>query len=81
MKKQSGNGGVELIVALMLLAVVMLALFMVKSYSCRERAYMMKLESRYGLFTGCMVRVDDRWAPLSYIRIVDGKVQIYGDGE
>lgn len=81
MKKQRGNGGIELLVALVFLAVILLVLFAAKSYSCHKRADLMKLESQYGLFTGCMVRVDDRWAPLSYIRIVDGKVQISGDGE
>ena len=53
--------------ALMLLAIfsVLLGLAMWLDYTaCHNRADMMRLESRWGPVTGCMVRVDDRWSPL-----------------
>lgn len=83
MKKQRGFSELAIVALLFIAfsAVVFGIQFAAGFYTCHQRANMMKLESRYGLLTGCMVRVDDRWAPLSYIRIVDGKIQIYGDGE
>lgn len=55
--------------------------YMVDSAACRSQASMMKLQSEYGVLTGCMVDTGDRWAPIEYIRIVDGKVSIQGDGQ
>lgn len=51
------------------------------AHMCKTKASLMGLESRYSLSTDCMVRVGDRWAPFGFIRIVDNKVIIQGDGE
>ena len=51
------------------------------SYACGKRSGMMGLSASYGPIQGCMVRVGSRYAPIEYIRIVDDKVIIQGDGE
>jgi hypothetical protein len=49
------------------------------SYTCGRRASMMNLRSEWGPLQGCMVDVGDRYAPIEYVRIIDGKVSIQGD--
>lgn len=55
--------------------------YILSAVSCEKKAKMMGLPSDYGWWTGCMVQVGERYAPISYIRIVDNKVIIQGDGE
>ena len=55
--------------------------YLTEGYKCQKRAGLMGLESDYGLLQGCMVRVGHRWAPIEYIRIIDDKVTVQGDGK
>jgi hypothetical protein len=48
------------------------------SYTCGRRADMMNLRSDWGPLQGCMVYTGDRYAPIEYVRIIDGKVSIQG---
>ena len=81
MKKQHGSGLVDLLMLVAFFAIIFGVIWTVDYFQCKSRADMMRLESRWGPVMGCMVQVDDRWGPLSYIRIVDGKIQISGNGE
>lgn len=60
---------------------VLTANHVIESIACSNKAKMMGLPSDYGFTTGCMVKVGDRYAPIGYIRIVDDKIIIQGDGE
>ena len=35
---------------------------------CSDKAEAMNRDSRYGVFTGCMVETDDGWFPLDQVR-------------
>ena len=83
MRKQKGFA--ELVGVVLLFVLVFGGLFgfayFTNSAKCKNRATMMGLEYNYAMLQGCMVKVGDRWAPMSYIRITDDKVIIQGDGE
>lgn len=82
MKKQRGYGDVLVIAVMVLVILGVLGLtYALKSVACTKQAKMMGLRSDYAFFTGCMVQVGNRYAPINYIRIVDDKVIIQGDGE
>lgn len=88
MKKQQGSilEGLLAVIGVVVVVSAIAALFIVPGYalesaSCKKKARMMGLESDYGWMTGCMVQVGDRYAPIGYIRIVDNKVIIQGNGE
>ncbi|SDQ42712.1 hypothetical protein [Pseudoxanthomonas sp. CF125] len=51
-----------------------------EAYSCSKRAGLMGLRHSWGPMQGCMVQVGQRYSPIEYIRIVDDKVIIQGDG-
>jgi hypothetical protein len=55
--------------------------YAIEAAACNKKASMMGLESDFGVMTGCMVKVGDRYAPLGFVRIVDNKVIIQGDGD
>ena len=76
------RGRIDIIEAAIIIAILaaVLAVFLVPQRQCHQRARMMQLNSSWGPIQGCMVRVDKRWSPIEYIRIVDGKVSIQGDG-
>lgn len=81
-RNQRGEGGIELLVALVVTALICFAAYAVKAHACNQRATLMGLQHDYGFFQGCMVKVDDkRWAPIEYVRIVDGKVSIQGSAD
>ena len=83
MKNQ--RGGAETLILGLLFVLAMLAIcvlaYWFEAAQCGKKAKMMGLEHDYGPFTGCMVKVGNRYAPINYIRIVDEKVIIQGDGE
>jgi hypothetical protein len=82
MKKQRGYGDVIVFITMVLIIVGILGIsYGLKGIQCNKRAKLMGLQSDYGMWTGCMVKVEDRYAPINYIRIVDNKIIIQGDGE
>lgn len=83
MNKQSGIGEFSLfaIIAALALAVLVALVYWRQSAECTKKSQMMGLRCDYSWLAGCMVKVGDRYAPISYIRIVDDKVIIQGDGE
>ena len=34
-------------------------------YSCNKKSEIMGIESNFGIFTGCMVKIDGRWQPFN----------------
>lgn len=87
MRKQKGyiEEGTLMFLFIMGVIVFVGALFILSmmwdSHICSTKAHLMGLESKWSMSTDCMVKVGDRWAPFSFIRIVDNKVIIQGDGE
>lgn len=81
MNKQRGSGLVDLMVLVSFFAIMFGTIWTVDYFQCKGKTDMMQLESRWGPVMGCMVQVDRRWVPLEMIRIIDGKIQISGDGE
>ena len=56
-------------------AIIALAALLDKA-SCDSKSSAMGLYSRWGMLTGCMVKVDGRYVPLGAIRYVDGRMQV-----
>ena len=79
MNKQKGDAVLVVLGGMLVIVVVGLTFF--DHYGCHKRSSMMGLRASWGPVQGCMVKVGSRWAPLEYIRIVDDKVIIQGDGE
>jgi hypothetical protein len=56
--------------------VVLVILFLVyagSSKSCTDTGEKIGLESDYGLWTGCMVKVQNEWIPLDKWRVIDDR--------
>lgn len=69
-------------VSVVLMAGLLLIDYMVSKYRCDNRAVLMKLEPRYSMMLGCMVKIEDRYVPMNYIRInQNGDVVIVPDDE
>lgn len=83
--KRNQRGSVEDIFGILLVLVIMAVIFggiaWVDYEKCGRRAKGLGLPKTWGMIEGCLVQVGSRWAPIEYIRIVDDKVIISGDGE
>ena len=45
-------------------------------HACSKKSQMMGLQSDYGWWTGCMVKVGDRYFPRESIRLVNGELVV-----
>lgn len=58
--------GVAVVVCLF--AIFMIPAYLLDQKICDDKADAMNRDSRYGLFTGCMVETDDGYFPLDQVR-------------
>lgn len=45
--------------------------YLADSYQCHSKAHFQGLEADYGIATGCMVKVDDKWMDYKRLRYID----------
>ena len=57
-------------------AAIIALVAMLDKATCYSKSSAMGLDSRWGVLTGCMVKVDGRYVPLDAIRYVDGRMQV-----
>ena len=47
------------------MALALSAAYFGEKITCEKKTNLMNIESNYGLYTGCMVKIDGRWQPFN----------------
>lgn len=76
-------GGMLLTILLIILIAVVCTTLIVTAFlaivppldrqMCMNKAEAMELEWRWGFWTGCLIRIEDRWIPLDQYEVIEHK--------